>query len=72
MSPEQQGEMMDILRQLGNGLYARAQSENKKKPELIPIALNGAQALLAPEGGTDEVNAAQTMVDELKLRYYTK
>ncbi len=70
MPEDQQKKMLDALRSLNDGIFARGASENLKKPEMVLTAIKGAASLVSPE--PQQRKEAQQMVDSLKNRYSLK
>jgi hypothetical protein len=63
-------EMLRVLRDLGNGIYAKGASAKLRNPEAVRTALDGASALLSPAPMNTE--GASRMVNALKHRYGLK
>ncbi len=69
LEPNKRPDLTQTLKDLDAGIFARSQSENLRKPEMVITALAGASALLAPEPSEEFKESAQKMVDELRKRY---
>jgi len=71
-SQPNQTALLNILRDLGNGTFARSLSENKNDPGRIAVALGGAEALLRPEADDLGKARAMSLIIELYRRYVSQ